>query len=160
MKEPFASKANMGIPEEDHTPDSPATTQAGHSPIMEKEFDSGKPVGMGVLDTNANGTESGSREQDDTGSDSPATPKTEEDDSATAATDNLPPQSEKMTKKQIIVVMFALCVSRFQQTPPPAQATFPLAFHGSGERRMRDFCKLTHVWIYNRSPYFSRLLTW
>ncbi|OAX77710.1 hypothetical protein ACJ72_07988, partial [Emergomyces africanus] len=104
----------MGVPEENHTPDTPATTQADHSSMMEKEFVSGKPAGMGVLGTNATGIESRSRELDDTGSDSPVTPKPEENDPTTAATDEHPPaQSEKMTKKQIVVVMFALCVALF-----------------------------------------------
>lgn len=101
----------MGVAGEDYTPDSPTTTQAGHSPIMEKEFDCEKPARIGMLDTNGSQTGVASLEQDDTGSDSPATPRTGGNDITTAVADDRPAQSEKMTKKQIAVVMFALCVS-------------------------------------------------
>ncbi|EEH10763.1 vacuolar basic amino acid transporter 2 [Histoplasma capsulatum G186AR] len=99
----------MGVAGEDYTPDSPTTTQAGHSPIMEKEFDCEKPARIGMLDTNGSQTGVASLEQDDTGSDSPATPRTGGNDITTAVADDRPAQSEKMTKKQIAVVMFALC---------------------------------------------------
>ncbi|PGH03296.1 hypothetical protein GX51_04166 [Blastomyces parvus] len=104
----------MGVPEEYHTPDSASTIQAGHGPIMEKEFDRRSPAGMGILDTKGSGTESGNLEQDECESDSPASPRTEENDSTTAAAaEDRPAQSEKMTKKQIAVVMFALCLALF-----------------------------------------------
>ncbi|KLJ11333.1 hypothetical protein EMPG_13408 [Blastomyces silverae] len=104
----------MGVPDEDHTHHSSSTIQAGHCPIMEKDLDCKRPAGMGILDTNGSGTESGNQEPDESESDSPASPRTEENDSTTAAaTDDRPAQSEKMTKKEIFVVMFALCIALF-----------------------------------------------